>query len=39
MTGNTVLYRLISLNPINKQSGPATEFERAALEAVMARPE
>jgi hypothetical protein len=30
---------LISLNPINKQNGPRTEFEQKALEAVMANPE
>ena len=39
LTGAQVQYRLISLNPINKQSGPQTEFERKALEAVMAHPE
>ncbi|MDP1948441.1 MAG: DUF3365 domain-containing protein [Nitrospirota bacterium] len=39
LTGSSVRYRLISLNPINKQSGPQTEFERKALEAVMAHPE
>ena len=39
LTGSSVQYRLISLNPINKQSGPRTEFERKALEAVMAHPE
>ncbi|MGA6829303.1 Tll0287-like domain-containing protein [Nitrospira sp. NS4] len=39
LTGGQVRYRLISLNPINKQSGPRSEFERKALEAVMAKPE
>jgi hypothetical protein len=39
LTGGKVRYRLISLHPINKQSGPQTEFERKALEAVMAHPE
>jgi hypothetical protein len=39
MTGTKVRYRLISLNPINKQSAPQTDFERTALEAVMADPE
>lgn len=39
LTGSNVRYRLISLHPINKQSGPRTEFERKALEAVMAHPE
>jgi hypothetical protein len=39
LTGSRVRYRLISLNPINKQNGPRTEFEQKALEAVMAHPE
>ena len=39
LTGSKVRYRLISLNPINKQNGPRTEFEQKALEAIMARPE
>lgn len=39
LTGSKVRYRLISLNPINKQSGPRTEFEQKALEAVTAHPE
>lgn len=39
LTGSSVRYRLISLNPINKQSGPQSDFERKALEAVMAHPE
>lgn len=39
LTGSKVRYRLISLNPINKQNGPRTEFEQKALEAVMGRPE
>ena len=38
LTGSSVRYRLISLNPINKQSGPQSDFERKALEAVMAHP-
>ncbi len=38
LTGVRVRYRLLSLHPINKQSGPATEFERRALEAVTANP-
>jgi len=39
MTGTKVRYRLISLNPINKQNAPQTEFEHKALEAVTAHPE
>jgi hypothetical protein len=39
LTGVKVRYRLISLHPINKQSAPGSEFERTALEAVMAHPE
>ena len=39
LTGVQVQYRLISLYPINKQSGPATEFEKKGLEAVMEEPE
>jgi hypothetical protein len=39
LTGSKVRYRLISLNPINTQNAPRTEFERTALEAVMAHPE
>lgn len=39
LTGVKVRYRLISLYPINKQSGPSTEFERAGLAAVMAAPD
>jgi len=39
LTGSTVRYRLISLKPINKQNAPRTEFERRALEAIMARPD
>lgn len=39
LTGSKVRYRLISLNPINKQSSPRTKFEQKALEAVMAHPE
>jgi hypothetical protein len=39
LTGSKVRYRLISLKPINAQNAPRTEFERKALEAVMAHPE
>ncbi|MDH4252256.1 MAG: DUF3365 domain-containing protein [Nitrospira sp.] len=39
LTGVKVHYRLISLNPINKLSGPATEFEKKGLEAIMAEPD
>lgn len=39
LTRSKVRYRLISLNPINKENGPRTEFEQKALEAVMAHPE
>ena len=39
MTGVEVKYRLISSNPISKLNAPVTEFERKALEAVMAHPE
>jgi hypothetical protein len=39
LTGVKVRYRLIGLHPINKLNGPANEFERKALEAVMAHPE
>jgi hypothetical protein len=39
LTGTKVRYRLISLHPINKQSGPSTAFERQGLEAVTAHPE
>lgn len=39
LTGSKVRYRLISPNPINKQSSPRTEFEQKALESVMAHPE
>lgn len=39
LTGSKVRYRLISLNPINKQSGPRTEFEQKALEAIKAHPD
>jgi hypothetical protein len=39
MTGTKVRYRLISLNPINKQNAPQNEFEEKALKAVMAHPE
>ncbi|MDH4085077.1 MAG: DUF3365 domain-containing protein [Nitrospira sp.] len=39
LTGVKVQYRLISLHPINKLSGPATEFEKKGLEAIMADPD
>jgi len=39
LTGVKVRYRLIGLQPINKLNAPANEFERKALEAVMANPE
>lgn len=38
LTGVKVQYRLISLHPINKLSGPTNEFEKKALEAIMADP-
>lgn len=38
LTGAKVQYRLISLYPINKQSGPATEFQKKGLDAIMAEP-
>ena len=34
-TGSKIDYRLISLWPINKQNGPADEFERAGLTDVL----
>jgi len=34
-TGSRIGYRLISLWPINKQNGPADEFERAGLQDVL----
>jgi uncharacterized protein DUF3365 len=39
LSGVKVRYRLISLHPINKLSGPANEFERKALKAIMAEPD
>lgn len=39
LTGVKVRYKLISLWPINKQSGPANEFEHAGLEAVLKEPD
>jgi len=39
LTGSKVRFRLISLHPINQQNAARTEFERAALEAIMAHPE
>ncbi len=38
LTGVKVRYRLIGLYPINKLSGPANEFEKKGLEAIMAEP-
>jgi hypothetical protein len=38
-TGSKVIYRLIGLWPINKENGPATEFERRGLEDVRMHPE
>lgn len=35
---NGIRYRLVSLWPIYERNGPATEFERAALEAVQKHP-
>ena len=35
---NGIRYRLISLWPIYERNGPATEFERTALEAVQKQP-
>jgi len=39
LTGVKVRYGLISLNPINKLSGPANEFEKKGMEAIMAEPD
>lgn len=39
LSGVKVRYRLISLHPINKLSGPANEFEKKGLEAIMAEPD
>lgn len=38
-TGSKMTYRLIGLWPINKENGPATEFERRGLEDVLTHPE
>jgi uncharacterized protein DUF3365 len=38
-TGTKINYRLISLWPINKQNGPADEFERVGLNNVLANPD
>jgi hypothetical protein len=38
-TGTKIDYRLISLWPINKQNGPADEFERTGLNEVLANQE
>ena len=38
-TGTKVRYRLIGPWPINKQNGPATEFEKTGLEEVRKHPE
>lgn len=37
--GHGIRYRLISLWPIYRRNGPASEFERKGLEAVMANPD
>ena len=39
ITGSRVRYRLISLWPINPDNAPASDAERAGLEAVMRQPE
>ena len=39
LSGVKVRYRLVSLTPINKLSGPSNEFEKHGLEAVMAEPD
>lgn len=39
LSGVKVRYRLISLNPINKLSGPANALEKKGLEAIMAEPD
>lgn len=39
LTGARLRYRLIGPWPINKQNGPATEFERTGLEEVRKHPE
>lgn len=39
LSGVKVDYRLISLDPINKLSGPANEFEEKGLRAIMADPD
>lgn len=36
LSGVKVRYRLISLHPINKLSGPANEFEKKGMDAIMA---
>ena len=38
LTSPNMKYRLISRWPVNKASGPSTEFERKGLEAVEGRP-
>ena len=38
-TGTKVRYRLIGLWPINRQNGPATDFERQGLKEVQMHPE
>ena len=38
-TGTKFHYRLIGLSPINPENGPATEFERKALEHVQRQPD
>ena len=37
--GHGIRYRLISLWPIHRRNGPATEFEREGLEAVIKHPD
>ncbi|MBI3809206.1 MAG: DUF3365 domain-containing protein [Nitrospirae bacterium] len=39
MTGTKLRYRLIGLWPINKQNGPATQFEQIGLAAVQRNPD
>lgn len=39
LTGARLRYRLVGSWPINKQNGPATEFERTGLEEVRKHPE
>lgn len=39
LSGVKVRYRLISLHPINKLSGPANEFEKKGLKAITTEPD